>query len=389
MRDWDFLMRLLAAGPRENGSAELAETATRLAAYLESLGLEVHLLPFTAHPYSLRITGAVILAITLLYAYSMRRGRPLLALAVALVGPALIILEQDYQVPVFGWPGAGVEHNVEAILPVENPQRRLILAAHYDTKTDLFDHIERMPVDILSLPAIAVLLLAAAIAARQPSGNRFTRAAPWLAVLHGFAAFLVYSGGAFVGERSHGALDDGAACAMLAVLAGDLASSGELRNTEVRFLFFAGEEIGRQGATHYAAERFATPPDLPTWAVNFDPLGATDTLGVVSKEGGATRSFRPDADLIDSLERVYRDTHQRDLYRSPTGGYTDTAAFLARGIPAVTLFSKVPTWSIIPRGMHSATDRASAVDRNAVRSTLTFVSTFARRFDSSPLGLSR
>ena len=379
---WRFLGDLFASGPRENGSTELADTASRLAAHLESIGGEVALLPFTAHPYSLRITGIIIFAIGVLYCLTMRSGKPLLALLVALIGPALVIVEQDYQVPIFGWPGSAVEHNVSARFGPENPQRRLILSAHYDTKTDLLDHIQRMPLDILALPLVALLLIAAVGALRNPIGNRLTRAAPWLAALFGFAALLVYTGGGLLSQRSHGALDDGAACAMLAMLAEDLAQPDSLRNSEVEIVFFAAEEIGRQGSQHFVHGRFDRAPDVPTFAVNFDPLGASNVLAIVAKEGGAVRSFRPDEKLIDQVEAVYRATHERELYRTPTGGYTDAVAFLARGIPAVTLFSRVAGWSIIPRGMHSSADRADRIDREALHATLAFVRRFVAHFDS-------
>ena len=72
--------------------------------------------------------------------------------------------------------------------------------------------------------------------------------------LYGFALFVTLSSGAFVRERSPGALDDGAACAVLARLAETLAAMPALERTHVDIVWFAAEEVGVQGSREFVAE---------------------------------------------------------------------------------------------------------------------------------------
>ena len=63
-------------------------------------------MPFTATPYALRLAGVVALGGGLLYFRLMRTGRLRAALATALILPALLLAQLEFQLPVFGWIGA-------------------------------------------------------------------------------------------------------------------------------------------------------------------------------------------------------------------------------------------------------------------------------------------
>jgi hypothetical protein len=160
MAGWNELLAQLAEQPRENGSAALAQTANYLAATLTGFGIPVERLAFTAYPYRHRLCGVVALLGALAYAWALRTRRRVLAIALALITPALILLELDYYVGWLTWPGATRQEHVIARLAVPEAQQRVILTAHYDTKTDLLDHVERAPVDLLSLPMTLVMIAA-------------------------------------------------------------------------------------------------------------------------------------------------------------------------------------------------------------------------------------
>lgn len=388
---WDPLLRRLAETPRENGSAALHETAVWLETTLRDAGLDVARLPFEAHPYALRLTGVLVLAGAVLYARLALAGRWGAALATAALVPALVIAQLDFQVPLFAWIGAETQHHVLARVPSrEEPVQRLILAAHYDTKTDLLDHVERAPVDLLALPAVVAMLFGAGaglLAPCWPSRRRLLRgcghAAAGLALLYGVASFAALSAGALVPARSPGALDDGASCAVLLKLADALAAEPP-RHTEVELLWLSAEEVGVQGSWAYAAERFAEAPALPTWVVNLEGLGQTGPHRVIRSERFTLRSFPPAPRLAARLDAVHRRELGEPLERTFYGGATDARAFLAHGVPAATLVSEAPG-SPLTRHLHSAGDTRERVDEVALDASLSYLRAFVSDVDRAPL----
>ena len=186
---WPDLLPRLAEQPRENGTAAIHETAAWLVETLQGMGLDVSTVVYTAHPYRLRLAGVLALLGAVLYAWSLRGRRPLLALLVAVGMPALLLLELDRYVPIVSWIGATPQHHVVARLPAEQPAKRLILSAHYDTKTDLLDHVARAPIELLGLPVTALMIVAAVWAARRRYRASplplVARIAGWTAVVYG------------------------------------------------------------------------------------------------------------------------------------------------------------------------------------------------------------
>jgi len=391
MPGWDELLARLAELPRENGSAALHRTASFLYDVFERAGLEATLVPFSATPYALRLAGVIALGGGLLYFRLMRTGRPTAALATALILPALLLAQLEFQLPVFGWVGAETQHHVVVRLPVQSPTQRLLLTAHYDTKTDLLDHVQRAPIDWLAAPMLLLMLLgalAALLASRARRGLRVLRAlggvAAWSAALYGAFGFLALSAGVFVPQRSPGALDDGASCALLVRLAAQLAEGPALERTEVEVILFSAEEVGVQGSWVYAAERFAQPPELETFAVNLEGLGASADHGVLPAERFSLRSLAPDARLVALLDSVHREHFGKPLLALPRGGATDARSLLAHGVPAATVVTRAPG-QLFSRGLHSARDDRSRLDEAALDASLAYLLEVVRRADARGL----
>lgn len=389
MTGWEALLERLAETPRENGSAALHQTATFLSEVLERGGADVELLAFTAHPYALRLAGVVALAGALLYVRFVRARRPGGALAVAVVVPALLLAQLDYQLPVFAWVGAQTQHHVRVRIPAENPTQRLLLTAHYDTKTDALDPVQRAAVEFLALPAVALMILGAValeLGARWPRSRRLlrgaARAAAVGAALYGLASFLALSAGALLPKRSPGALDDGGACAVLVQLAAVLTRAPPLERTEVEILFFSAEEVGVQGSGEFARRRFGPEAELPTRVVNLEGLGASADHAVLGRERFALRSFPPDADLVALLDAAHREQFAKPLEVAASGGATDARSFLARGIPAATLIT-LAAGRRSTRGLHSWRDDRSRLDLNALEASLAYLESAVRAIDSA------
>jgi len=383
-------LRALAELPRENGTAALQRTADSLHEALVAAGAETALLPFTATPYTLRLAGVIALAGGLLYFRLLRRGRAAAALAAAIAVPALLLAQLDFQLPVFGWLGAQTQYHVLGRVAVPSPEQRLVFTAHYDTKTDLLDHLERAPGELLGVVAVPLMLAGAGAGAlagrarrREALLRRLAGVAAWVGLAYGALLFLTLSAGAFVPQRSPGALDDGASCALLVKLAERLAQQ-PLARTEVEVLLFSAEEVGVQGSWVYASERFAEPPELPTAVLNLEGLGASAQHGVLPSERFSLRSYPPDPSLVALLEAQHRERFGSGLATLPLGGATDARSFLARGIPAATLFS-AESGSLFPRGLHSAADNRSRIDEAALDQSLLYLLDVARAADARGL----
>jgi Zn-dependent M28 family amino/carboxypeptidase len=242
-------------------------------------------------------------------------------------------------------------------------------------------------VDLLAVPVVPLMVLGAvagALAGRARRAARLCRgvaaAAAWAGLLYGGLTFVALSGGAFVPQRSPGALDDGGSCAVLVRLAERLAAA-PLARTEVEVLLFSAEEVGVQGSWVYAAERFAAPPELPTAVLNLEGLGASQRHGVIPAERFVLRSFAPAARLVELLERVHREQLGSGLATLPLGGSTDARSFLAHGIPAATLFSEEPG-AVFPRGLHSARDARARLDETALEASVEYLLAVARAADA-------
>lgn len=388
MPAWSDLLPRLTEQPRENGSAALHDTAAWLAETLQQLGLDVTTVAYTAHPYRLRLAGMLALLGGLLYAWSLRARRPVLALAIALGMPALLLLELDRYVPIVSWIGATPQHHVVARLPAQQATQRLILSAHYDTKTDLLDHVERAPIELLGLPVTALMVAAAAWSARSRYRRgplpRLARIAMWAAPLYGLGLFASLSAGMFVAARSPGALDDDAAVAVLVRLAERLHAAGPLPRTEVEITLLSGEEIGVHGSWEYARQRFARPPDLPTSVINLEFIGAAPDLATFGSEKFSLRSFPPDPTLLGILDTVHRQQRQKPLHVTWYGAATDARSFLAHGVPAMTLASDLPEHALA-RGMHGAEDSSDRVDPAALDATLDYLDAAVRLADQHGL----
>ena len=390
MSTWDDLLVVLAETPRENGTAALHRAAEFLRGTLETAGLEVALAPLTAAPYRLRLAGVVILAGMILYWRLSRAGRWQGALAASLVLAVALLAEIELELPVWGWLGAETQHVVVARVPARAPERVLAFAAHYDSKTDLLDHVERAPVDWLGAPLLALLPVGAlALRASQRGGRgarvagRFAGALGWASLVYGILAFAALSAGAFLPRRSPGALDDGAACAVLVRLAERIAAE-PLAHTHVEVWLFPAEEVGVQGSSAFAAAGFASPPALPVAVVNLEGVGASAHHVVVSRERFLLRSFAPDPALVALLDRVHREQFSRPLGELPFGGATDARSFLARGVPAATLMT-LEAGSPFLRHLHSARDSRERVDEAALDASLDYLLAVAQAVDAGQL----
>jgi hypothetical protein len=381
MSRWDALLDQLASGPRENGTQELEATGGWLAAELRARGLQTELFPFTAYPHEVHLLGIAVLLLCIAYFVLLRGRRFGPALTAALVVPALAVAVVDLGLPALGGLRRTTQHDVIARLPAADAERRIVLSAHYDTKTEPLDHVARAPIQFLTLPVLVVMVAAPLL--RRPRLQAF---AGWVAIVWGAAIALVHAGGALMPSRSHGAVDDGAACAVLLEAGAELAKAPPSR-TEVVIALFSAEELGAHGAQAWVDSRFAGGVDLPTACVNFELVGSSTTFQV-GGESSLTRHHRPSAALLDLLDQASVAAGGEPLARQPVGGLTDAVAFLARGIPAATVVGREGPL-FLPLGMHGPRDRRERIDLGPLELTRRFAEEIVRAYDrsASPISL--
>ncbi|GIW44589.1 MAG: hypothetical protein KatS3mg077_1871 [Candidatus Binatia bacterium] len=387
---WEALLGALAQAPRENGSPELLAAAAWLADTLRSAGWEVSQHWYTAYPFEQRLLGVLLLFGGCTYAVCMWRRHFGWALATAFFLPWVAIAQIDFRVP-FSWVAAVEQPNVVARLPNPPARLNLIFSAHLDTKTDLLDHIARAPILVFAAPAALLMCVVAAgslVAFR--AGNFATgrqalaRVLGWVGALYGLALGAVFSGGIFVRHRSPGALDDGAACAVLVRLAYELRAQPP-RGSEVYLVFFSGEELAAQGADALLRSWRPAGESRTTRVINLDPLGASSEFRVLSGERGILRSVVPSPEVIALIGAAHQELRGHPVEVQELIGLTDTWMWRQHGFAAATLFSSVPPFAL-PRGLHSYRDNVSRVDIPALDFSLALLHNVVRVADRQVAG---
>jgi hypothetical protein len=277
MVDYAELMRILSV-PRPNGSTAERETARALCDWLARRGIVCHVHAFRLYPYFNEGLGLWILTTSTLLVLSivLRWGWPSLLIAgVSLLG---VTLDGAFNIHLITWPGARQDENILIQFEPAQVEQEIVLAAHYDTKTELLDHKARAFFTGKMKFGVALMLLLGVMGlVDQLWLARILTWADivfWVEIGLGLVMLFLAWGlglnltlGRFM-TPSQGAVDNGAACAILLDMADRLASREiSLQRTRVTIALFAGEEVGMQGSRAYVQSR-----DWPllTIAVNLE-----------------------------------------------------------------------------------------------------------------------
>jgi len=389
MDEWNELLSHLAELPRENGTPALQQVGSYLAEAFRTAGIKTQHFPFNAHPLEPHLLGLFVFLACLVYSYLMWKRRFFAAGVLSLLMPVLAVLDVEFGLPLFSGFHTQRQDNIVAHIPALHPRQRIIFTAHYDTKTDLFDHVGRAPITAVAFPLSGLMIAVAFMGVAVRKVSRLTKAAKRLAnlagaaaLLYGVAFLLAFSAGAALSARSPGALDDGAACAVLVQAARELAQSPRFVQTDLEFILFSGEELGAEGSAQYVKAKFSELDTLPSYVVNLDPIGASSRLSVLGKERRLLRAYPPDPQILAGLGNVFGEITGSSLGISSHAGFTDGVSFAAHGIPTVTLISEVPPFDV-PRYLHSARDTRSRVDLASMDLAKRLIMRFVREADAN------
>jgi Peptidase family M28 len=370
--DWASLIEPLASGPRENGTAQLEHALLFIETQLKASGLAVTSFEYSGHPYRLRIAGLLALVGGSSFAWLLHKKKTPWALLILVITAGSLVLDFDYGLSLFSSVGAVQERHVLALVPSAQPvQSRLIFSSHVDTKTDLFDHVQRAPLDVATPILLLFMFLGCALKVLR-------KAAMLSGLTLGLGLFLTLSAGAFLNQRSHGAIDSGAGCMVLLELAQTIGRS-PLQHTEVQFVFFSGEEVGIEGSEAWLR---SAPLPLKTRVLNLDGVGASASLAFLRAERYTARGYLPDETLVEALSAAHEKINHHPIHRTWYPASTDARAFLSHRIPAVTVASDLPEHEI-QRGLHSSQDQSSRISAAALEATTEILLETARQLDAA------
>jgi hypothetical protein len=372
------------SAPRPNGSRSLTRTVEAVQAWLEDKSIPVHSHRFTLRPCFMELLGLWLGSTGLLLPVAALARWGWGGLILALLALGIPLLEIRFLCPAITPLIRQPAQNLIAFFPASHPTREVLFCAHLDSKTELLDHYRRLALLRLSLPAMALALVCGALIAAETiwpaEGLR------WLAFLTGLPA-ATYGlgmganlvGGRFSRRPSTGAVDNGAAVAVLLALARQLhRREPGLEHTAVTLLFTVGEEAQMQGALAYVRDRKAWP--LPARAVNLEVLGQNGGYLLWEEDGTVMRRMAVDPTLNRALERAVEAVTGKRPVREKLNS-SDACAFLQRGIPAATLGSFDA--ALGNRGLHSAMDHPGRVDPDRLNEAVVVLGRFLTDLDKA------
>ncbi len=359
--------------PRPNYSPALGETAAYIKTTLTDWGVPFVVQQFGLRPYMQLILGISVLVLAIVLFFFFLKKKPVAALIVALAIPLLLIVEFELFIPVVTGIVKTTGENIVVTYTVPHPARELIFAAHYDSKTDFWDHIQRAKI-YRFIPLAFILGLALAVftffsrrraALKKKAVTAVTLALAGALVVYWGLVFLGFGGFIFIPSdgQSYGAVDDGTSVAALMAVAKDIHDGKiSLGNSNVTILFTSGEEVTLQGAHWYVKERFGAgkKPGLPTTLVNLELVGQNGPMVYWKKDGIFLKYYNADPDLINRLGGAWLSVSGTAM--EPREKITDDAQqFMAAGIPAITIGNAgIP--GLGEGGFHSPNDNFSRVN---------------------------
>jgi hypothetical protein len=372
--------------PRPNGSPSERSAGQFIKAWAASHGIHYQVHAFRVLPYFFECIGIWLIVSRTLLAAALFLRWGWAALIIALVGLAGGLLDVAFNLPVISWIGARRAENIFLKYDAPQPRQEVILSAHYDSKTELLDHRQRMFFLVNLRTGIVLTVLLGLMGAIQPWvslrspawGTAFYLLSLGLSVIMLALAWglgLNLSTGRLL-KPSSGAVDNGAACAILLDLGARLAR-GELAldHTQVTLALFTGEEVNMQGSRAYLRQRKWS---LPAAAVNLEVM-AQDGEYVLWEQDGSVFDLRPtDPHLNAVLKAAVHDI--TGLSTRMAGPVTSDGGSLIRaGLPTAVLGTYDQRW--VDTGFHSPADNLQRVKLERLPEGVEILSLFLRQVD--------
>lgn len=376
------LMGLLQriAVPRAGGSDALARVGSLISDFCSNAGLRVTEETYMLRDYMQGVVGISLAVLAVSALIFLARRKYWIVMVLALLIPAVYLLEFEANVPTASLLTASAGRNIIAEIGPASASRELIVSSHYDSKTELFDHRHRSPIYNGAVFSMVLLL---AVAVWGLFGGRTASQALWrtwlclsfVSVVGLTLLALSFGGGWMAKAKSPGARDNGTSVAVMLGLAEELGKNpGALKDTRVKLIFFSGEETNMQGSAAYVKSHEF--PAGRTAVLNLETLAGPGPLRVHSASGTFLSKKPTDAAMV---RRVKDAAGQIGIPVVPAGAiFDDSGRFLQAGIPAVTISHSEPD---MPSSYHNTGDSIDKVVPGKMEETVRFLKLFIERYD--------
>lgn len=372
--------------PRPNGSPGEKATCRALCDWLASHAITHRIHTFTQYPYYFEFIGVWIILSRTLLATAIWFHWGWWAFAIALVGLIGGAVDVAFRIPLVCWPGSCTGRNILIEFEPAEVKKEVIISAHYDSKTELLDHRQRMFfLKNVRLGIFLTFLLGVFGPLDIYLQNRNASLADvvyWCGVgltiillILAWGLGLNLSIGRLL-PQSPGAADNGAACAILLGLAHEFAGgSFSLKNTRVTLALFTGEEINMQGSRAYVLNRAW---DLPATGINLEAMAQNGDY-VIWKQDGSIFKLEDTCPRVS--QAVARAAQQVTMRKPLPAGpiISDGSSFLAAGIPTAVLGTYDRHW--VDAGFHRPTDNLSRVVAERLPEGVEILKQFLRGHD--------
>lgn len=378
--DYPELMRILSR-PRPSGSDAERETIHALQSWLTSRGLPCRLQPFPLYPYFFICIGLWMIFAHTLLAVSVWLQWGWITSIIAIMGILGGLLDTAFDLPLVTWFGRTIGQNILIEFDTPHPVRELVISAHHDSKTELFDHYVRtFFVRNLRLGIALAILLGILSPLEKYLPDLWTApiyivsivlTLPLLFLVWGLGLNL--SLGRLRRDASQGAVDNGAACAILLGLAQQVAEGRiPLKGTRLTLALFGGEEVNMQGSRAYALRR---EWQLPAAALNLEIMAQDGDYVFWEQDGMSLKLFPTDARLNHAVSITVEKVTGK-LARAAGPINSDGYSFLRARIPVAVLgtFDRQQG----ERGFHLPTDNLDRVKMNRLVEGVEILAQFIR-----------
>jgi hypothetical protein len=380
------------AVPRPNGSDEFYQTAAFIKEWLAEQGLSVGTHLFSMRPYFFEIVAATIIIAILLFVYLAFFRKSWLAMVPVLLVGLVMLFEASLGTPVVSGLIRKDAENIIVTIAPERPEQELILTAHYDSKTQPFDHQQRELVFQLIIPSVIAGALLALLwwllhrRGRQPARTLSLPLGGLLALLSAYWLLLALTfGGGFMAKPSPGAVDNGTAVAVLMELSKEL-KEVPLEKTAVTIVLFAAEELNAQGSQAYLRDH-PREEALPAYNVNLELVAQEGDYVFWPEDGVFTNRYPTSEKLNQMLGQALLRVTGEEI--GPLGAtfttISDSGSFLAVGIPSTTL-GNAGSPELGCAFFHSHLDNLERVVPERIGEMVQILKEFTLLFDAAPAG---
>jgi hypothetical protein len=157
----NMMMQILRnlAVPRPNHRDTVDEAGKYLQQVLAGWDIPYTLQHFSLRPHMQLLVGLACLIFSLLFVVFIFRRKILPAVLMVVAIGVVLVVEFELLTPVVSWLIEKPGTNITVNFVVPDPVREIIFCAHYDSKTDVFDHIQRGRIYQWILPSAVSAIL--------------------------------------------------------------------------------------------------------------------------------------------------------------------------------------------------------------------------------------